>query len=128
MSIEDFSAWKDHSKKYKAKDSDKVYLHDIVQVCAKKGDFFLSYRTDFEKPALPLDFIKKNILKSGKIPNPAPVSQPRGISVKRRDGIIKLIQSNSSQGNGNKIIPLNRLEFWSNIPVVNDESDNDMED
>lgn len=127
MSTEDFSLWKDHSKKYKAKDSNKVYLHDIVQICAKKGDFFLSYRTDFEKPALPLDFIKKNILKLGKIPIPDPVTQPRGISVERRDGIIKLIQSNSNHGNGNKIIPVNRLEFWSNIPVVNDESDNDEE-
>ncbi|KAK9679586.1 hypothetical protein QE152_g39875 [Popillia japonica] len=115
MRILAFALWKDHSKKCKAKDLERVYLRDILEISAKRGNCFLSYRTDFEKPALPLNFIRKAVQKTGKLPLPKHLVYPTGISEQPRNGILKLIEGNKN------IIPSNRLEFWTNIADAHNE-------
>ncbi|CAG9773648.1 unnamed protein product [Ceutorhynchus assimilis] len=113
MELTDFFDWKDFSSKFKLK-QEKVYLHDIVQIVARRGEMILYYKNDYEGELLPLNFLNAKILKSG-IPNPSQQSTFRGISGERRNGIVNLIKGASS------IIPSNRIQFWENIPLANGE-------
>nr|CAH7745500.1 unnamed protein product [Callosobruchus chinensis] len=120
MDLKDFYEWKDLSSKFKLK-KEKVYLHDIVQIVAKRGTMNIFYKNEYEGQLVLLNFLNSKFIKSG-IPTPDQQSTNRGISSERRDGIIKLIRGTNS------VIPTNRFQFWENIPLEDGEPIADEED
>nr|CAH7712409.1 unnamed protein product [Callosobruchus chinensis] len=120
MDLKDFYEWKDLSSKFKLK-KEKVYLHDIVQIVAKRGTMNIFYKNEYEGQLVLLNFLNSKFIKSG-TPTPDQQSTNRGISSERRDGIIKLIRGTNS------VIPTNRFQFWENIPLEDGEPVADEED
>ncbi|XP_031343193.1 uncharacterized protein LOC116170790 [Photinus pyralis] len=108
MSIENFYLWKDNCSQFKLnKITPRPYISEMVEVSFARGDRTISYKTDFNQPAVKLNFLKAACQKSGII-KPDCKTAPRGISKDRKDLIISKLGS---------IMPTNRLNFWKNIPV-----------
>lgn len=106
-----FYDWPDCSSAYKLKKQQpRIYLKDIVQVRAKRGEKFLTYKTSFlNSDETKLDFLKAEYAKNG-VSVDLVRKHIRGITEERKSNIIKSLSS---------IIPDHHLQFWKNLPTNN---------
>lgn len=99
--------------------ADRPYLNDIVTIKVKRGSLLLSYKKNLCDKEFLLDFLLMKITKANKIPPPEKCTLPRGISIVRKKSIVNLVKGRSS------IIPENRIEFWQNLPLSQNEERED---
>lgn len=114
MSHQDFYKWKDLKSEAKLKKQEKrIYLCDIVQIKATRGNFFLYYKSSLTDDFNKLDFLcKKAMRKGGILSQSVPHrTEPRGFPKTKKDAILKNLSG---------IMPENRLSFWMNLPETND--------
>uniref|UniRef100_A0A6P7H6U8 Uncharacterized protein LOC114347807 n=2 Tax=Diabrotica virgifera virgifera TaxID=50390 RepID=A0A6P7H6U8_DIAVI len=108
MAFNDFYNWKDESSQYKiTRLVPRPYLQQMVEVQFIRGFHTFGYKTSFEGEIISANFLKANIQKNG-IAKPLSISQPRGITMERKQNIITKI---------GQIMPPNRIAFWKNIFV-----------
>lgn len=112
MEVSDFLDFKAHVSQKKMKDSEgnRVYLKDIVEVMVKRGQSCLFYKTDYDET----NYKTLNCMKSKNIPPAIRRSIPKGIESKRKQNLLKQLSA---------LMPENRLSFWQDLPVSNDDSD-----
>lgn len=109
MKINNFFNWEDKSSQYKlSRINPRPYLSDMVEVNFENGKHTLSYKCKFdEQEATVLNFLVAKHQKNG-LEKPKCKTVYRGISQNRKDTLINRLQG---------IIPINRMNFWKNLPV-----------
>ncbi|KAG5896129.1 hypothetical protein JTB14_011874 [Gonioctena quinquepunctata] len=111
MTLENVFEWQDLSSLFKIiKTVPRPYVKDIVQITVSRGDKNLKYKTDFNLPAISLNFLKSSVIKNG-FSMPKPQNKVNGINTGKKTSLI---------ANISKIIPKNRMSFWENLPVQDD--------
>ncbi|KAG5891921.1 hypothetical protein JTB14_022671 [Gonioctena quinquepunctata] len=111
MNLEIFFQWQDLSSTLIInKTVPRSYKKDIVQITVSRGDRNLEYKTDFNLPAISLNFLKSSVIKNG-FSMPKPQNKVNGTNTGKKTSLI---------ANISKIIPKNRMSFWENLPVPDD--------
>lgn len=120
MTLNQFYTFVDYTSKYKLKNiEERVYLRDIVTVCFKRGSKCIYYKKDFNDKFIKLqDPLKKTFSKTA-FTKPTVRSEYRGVSLKRKTSLIAKLKSH---------IPINRMKFWEELPINDENSDNDLDD
>ncbi|CAH0552235.1 unnamed protein product [Brassicogethes aeneus] len=115
--------WKIHKlkatnarKKYQ-EDAEKIKQDEEIIVAAdlqKRGNYFFSYKTDFENEFTDLKdiFIMKYV--KGTLTKPQARNTCRGVSLDRKNNLISKLKAH---------IPQNRMKFWEDLPVCEDGFD-----
>lgn len=116
MTINDFYNWSDCTSQYKLnKINPRPYLNQMVEVQFFRNKKTLFYKTDYEQTqAVELNFLHSKYYKQN-IKKPAPKSKPKGVTKERKQAIVAKLTS---------IMPPTRLQFWENLPVSDDTSNN----
>lgn len=113
MEIQHFSDWNDFSSKYKLqKMTPRAYLQDMVYLQFRKGENVLHYKNKFSDDFIKLNFLTANYYKNG-ISKPPCRTKCRGISLERKVNLISKLRA---------IIPTNRLKFWEEIAVSENDA------
>lgn len=114
MEFQDFFNWKSFVSQQKLKQQpNRVYLTDIVQITARRGEFSLLFKVSYCKfePANCLDFLQIKAAKVNGMKLPNSLSGPRGFPTEKRDNILQ---------NLSQVMPDNRKDLWRNIPTRSD--------
>lgn len=111
MDITDFYNFQDYSSVYKrnSNQNEKVHLSNIVHVKAVRESFELEYKTDMTSiDSKKLNFLKSDLLRKKKFPEPVRHTIPCGVSAEKKksinDNLLELMEDN-------------RRVFWLNLPV-----------
>lgn len=108
MRYNDFLNVKDFSSRFKLnKTQPRAYLSNFCEVTFVRGCRTLFYKTNFESAPIELDFLTNKALKEG-VPEPEKKESPRGISVIRKQNLIKKL---TAMG-----ISQSRIMFWQSLP------------
>jgi hypothetical protein len=109
MQIQDFYDWADCSSTYKLnRQVPRPLMCDMVFVEARRGHNSLVYRTHFDGPDIPLNFLNARATKFG-IQKPACRMTLRGIPLDKKNDILTKL---------GPLMPENRKLFCQNIPVT----------
>ncbi|XP_031327380.1 uncharacterized protein LOC116160352 [Photinus pyralis] len=115
MELQHFFIWEDYTSQYKlSRINPRPYLNEIVQVSVHRGSLIMTYQNDFDAPIIELDFLSAKITKNKKLPPPKKQQKVLGIPSKKKAAIIKNLGA----------IMKNRLQFWNELPVSQDEDSN----
>lgn len=92
--------------KTKKNKSTSIFLSDITQVIATKGQHKLEYKSSKFQHIEQLDFLPSAKIKTG-LNLPPFQKKPRGVAKEKKQNILKQLRS---------IIPKERVLFWENLP------------
>ncbi|KAG5877001.1 hypothetical protein JTB14_020655 [Gonioctena quinquepunctata] len=111
MTLEIFFEWQNLSSIWIInKTVPQPYVKDIVQITVSRGDKNLEYKTDFNLPAISLNFLKSSVIQN-RFSMPKPRNKVKITNTEKKTSLI---------ANISKIIPKNRMSFWENLPVQDD--------
>nr|CAI5861903.1 unnamed protein product [Callosobruchus analis] len=120
MQITQFFSFTDYTSKYKLQKLDaRIYLKDMVCIHFKRGNHFVSYKTEIENEFIDSKdiFMKKYV--NGTLTQPQARNICRGVSLDRKNNLISKLK---------KHIPENRMKFWEDLPISEDGFVEDVDD
>ncbi|KAK4879538.1 hypothetical protein RN001_007684 [Aquatica leii] len=115
MELNNFYEFIDYTSKYKLRKlTSKIYMKDIVAFFFKRGSTLFSYKKDFSNNFMEVnDDIFLNKYKN-RLNKPIPCHTKKGITLQRKNTLISTLKSH---------IPDNRMQFWEELHVNNDNID-----
>ena len=111
MKHDDFYLFESNQRSRQSKHVKLPHLNDMCAVKFEKGSRNLQFKSDFSQQEwTDLDFLRPKVdVKK----EPAKLDQPRGISLKKKEGIMKLLEA----------FPGSKKKFWLDLPINDTSAD-----
>lgn len=120
MDLDNFYNFMDYTSKYKLqKLAPRVYLRDIVALSFKRGQKYFQYKTKFSESFQDISSILNQKYIKGPFTDPVVKTQCRGITSERKHNLVTVLKSH---------IPENRMRFWEELPVNDNNIDKSIDD